>query len=47
MGVVRGGMTDVMYNWRVAGVMNALRDMGKEEGPLELNDLVKLGHLDQ
>lgn len=43
----RGGMTEVMYNWRVASVHKALRDMGKETGPLTVEDLVQLGHLDQ
>eukprot|EP00927_Polykrikos_kofoidii_P061203 TRINITY_DN5606_c0_g1_i1.p1 TRINITY_DN5606_c0_g1~~TRINITY_DN5606_c0_g1_i1.p1 ORF type:complete len:362 (-),score=63.11 TRINITY_DN5606_c0_g1_i1:118-1203(-) len=43
----RGGMTEVMYNWRVAAVHNALRDMGKETGPLAVEDLTQLGHLDQ
>eukprot|EP00928_Gymnodinium_smaydae_P024978 TRINITY_DN20049_c0_g2_i1.p2 TRINITY_DN20049_c0_g2~~TRINITY_DN20049_c0_g2_i1.p2 ORF type:complete len:364 (+),score=74.50 TRINITY_DN20049_c0_g2_i1:73-1164(+) len=43
----RGGMTEVMYNWRVAAVYNALRDMGKAEGSLAVEDLTRLGHLDQ
>jgi len=43
----RGGMTEVMYNWRVAAVHNALREMGKETGPLAIEDLTALGHLDQ
>lgn len=29
----RGGMTEAMYNWRVAAVQNALKKMGKETGP--------------
>lgn len=43
------GMTNgEMYNWRVAAVYNALAKRGKEEGaPLELSDLISLGHLDQ
>jgi len=36
-----------MYNWRVAAVQNALAQRGKGEGPLELEDLLNLGHLDQ
>lgn len=43
----RGGMTEAMYNWRVAGVYNALKQMGKETGPLTIEDLTTLGHLDQ
>jgi len=43
----RGGMTEVMYNWRVKAVHNALKDMGKETGDLALEDLTALGHLDQ
>mmetsp|Transcript_41912 Transcript_41912/g.110723 ORF Transcript_41912/g.110723 Transcript_41912/m.110723 type:complete len:652 (+) Transcript_41912:46-2001(+) len=37
----------VMYNWRVAAVHNALAQRGKAEGPLTIEDLVSLGHLDQ
>lgn len=40
-------MTEVMYNWRVAAVHNALRQMGKDTGPLAVEDLTALGHLDQ
>jgi len=40
-------MPDVMYNWRVAGLLNALAAKGKAEGPLEISDLISLGHLDQ
>lgn len=40
-------MTDVMYNWRVAAIHNALKDMGKETGDLAIEDLTALGHLDQ
>ena len=36
-----------MYNWRVQGVLNALERAGKAEGPLEVEDLTALGHLDQ
>jgi len=43
----RGGMTDVMYNWRVKAILSALKDMGKETGDLAVADLTKLGHLDQ
>jgi len=43
----RGGMTDAMYNWRVAAVHNALKEMGKATGPLAIEDLTALGHLDQ
>jgi len=37
----------VMYNWRVAAVNNALTQRGKAQGPLTIEDLVSLGHLDQ
>eukprot|EP00933_Yihiella_yeosuensis_P081128 TRINITY_DN94678_c0_g1_i1.p1 TRINITY_DN94678_c0_g1~~TRINITY_DN94678_c0_g1_i1.p1 ORF type:complete len:656 (-),score=115.37 TRINITY_DN94678_c0_g1_i1:75-2042(-) len=37
----------VMYNWRVAAVDNALAMKGKAEGPLTVEDLTSLGHLDQ
>jgi len=37
----------VMYNWRVAAVHNALARRGKAEGPLTIEDLTSLGHLDQ
>lgn len=40
-------MTEVMYNWRVAAIMNALKEMGKESGELTIEDLTALGHLDQ
>jgi len=40
-------MTDAMYNWRVIAVKNALKEMGKETGPLAVEDLTALGHLDQ
>uniref|UniRef100_A0A7S4GP87 Methyltransferase type 11 domain-containing protein n=1 Tax=Oxyrrhis marina TaxID=2969 RepID=A0A7S4GP87_OXYMA len=43
----RGGMTEVMYNWRVAALYNALKQMGKETGDLTVEDLASLGHLDQ
>merc|ERR1740121_3517130 len=36
-----------MYNWRVAAVYNALKQMGKETGDLAIEDLTALGHLDQ
>lgn len=36
-----------MYNWRVAAVYNALEQRGKREGPLTVDDLISLGHLDQ
>lgn len=41
-------MTDSrMYNWRVAAIHNALGERGKAEGPLTIDDLISLGHLDQ
>lgn len=43
----RGGMTEAMYNWRVAAVKNALKEMGKDTGSLTVGDLTALGHLDQ
>lgn len=36
-----------MYNWRVAAVRNALEQRGKATGPLTVDDLISLGHLDQ
>jgi len=36
-----------MYNWRVAAVNNALAKRGKATGPLTVEDLTSLGHLDQ
>lgn len=36
-----------MYSWRVQSVLDALAKAGKAEGPLEVNDLSSLGHLDQ
>lgn len=36
-----------MYNWRVAAVNNALAKRGKAQGPLTVEDLTSLGHLDQ
>jgi len=43
-----GNMTDTgMYNWRVAAVNNALAKRGKAVGPLTVEDLTSLGHLDQ
>jgi cyclopropane fatty-acyl-phospholipid synthase-like methyltransferase len=36
-----------MYNWRVAAVHNALAERGKATGPLTVDDLISLGHLDQ
>uniref|UniRef100_A0A7S4RNU1 phosphoethanolamine N-methyltransferase n=1 Tax=Alexandrium monilatum TaxID=311494 RepID=A0A7S4RNU1_9DINO len=43
-----GAMTSgTMYNWRVAAVQNALAQRGKAEGPLTVEDLTSLGHLDQ
>lgn len=45
---VNGDMTATgMYNWRVAAVNNALALRGKETGPLTVDDLTSLGHLDQ
>lgn len=40
-------MTEVMYNWRVASVYAKLKEQGKETGELSVEDLTKLGHLDQ
>lgn len=41
-------MTDTgMYNWRVAAINNALAERGKATGPLTVEDLTSLGHLDQ
>ena len=41
------GLSGSMYNWRVNSVYKALEQQGKSEGPLELKDLLALGHLDQ
>jgi len=52
LGLARGAasgdkLSSVMYNWRVAAVQNALALRGKAEGPLTIEDLTSLGHLDQ
>ena len=36
-----------MYNWRVRAVWDALAKAGKAEGPIDVEDLSALGHLDQ
>ena len=36
-----------MYNWRVRAVDDALAKAGKADGPLSVEDLCALGHLDQ
>ena len=36
-----------MYSWRVRAVHDALRKRGKATGPLGIDDLCSLGHLDQ
>ena len=38
---------DCMYGWRVRGIRRALRYRGLEEGPLDVEQLTDLGHLDQ
>lgn len=50
MGAEKDGVqmtSGTMYNWRVSAVKNALAGRGKAEGPLTVDDLVSLGHLDQ
>jgi cyclopropane fatty-acyl-phospholipid synthase-like methyltransferase len=37
----------MMWDWRVKAVRNALREAGKADGPLTVDDLTALGHLDQ
>jgi len=36
-----------MYNWRVKALLTALEREGRATGPLQLQDLTSLGHLDQ
>jgi Cyclopropane fatty acid synthase and related methyltransferases len=36
-----------MYSWRVTGIEAALSERGLSEGPLTVQDLTELGHLDQ
>ena len=40
-------MPGMMWDWRVKAVHNALREAGKAEGALSVDDLTALGHLDQ
>ena len=40
-------MPEVMYHWRVSSVRKMLAMQGKAEGPLSVDDLTALGHLDQ
>ncbi len=40
-------LSTVMYNWRVESVHKSLALQGKAEGPLQIEDLTNLGHLDQ
>ncbi|WP_282775331.1 methyltransferase domain-containing protein [Phaeodactylibacter xiamenensis] len=40
-------LSSVMYNWRVDSVYKKLEEEGLEDGPLQLSDLLGLGHLDQ
>lgn len=41
------GLSGTMYSWRVESVYKSLEQNGKAEGPLQLSDLLELGHLDQ
>ncbi len=41
------GLSGSMYSWRVDSVYKRLEQSGKAEGPLQLSDLLELGHLDQ
>eukprot|EP00916_Digyalum_oweni_P016853 GHVL01027662.1.p1 GENE.GHVL01027662.1~~GHVL01027662.1.p1 ORF type:complete len:289 (+),score=47.60 GHVL01027662.1:39-905(+) len=36
-----------MYDWRVQALLKALEKAGKRTGPLKIEDLTTLGHLDQ
>jgi hypothetical protein len=40
-------VSGAMYSWRVRAVQDALEKAGKAEGPLNVDDLCSLGHLDQ
>lgn len=40
-------ISNKMYDWRVQSIYQALRQAGKDQGPLEVSDLIQLGHLDQ
>jgi cyclopropane fatty-acyl-phospholipid synthase-like methyltransferase len=44
---VSSGMPEVMYHWRVSSVRKMLAMQGKAKGPLNVDDLTALGHLDQ
>ncbi len=41
------GQNNCMYSWRVTGIEAALFERGLSEGPLTVQDLTELGHLDQ
>ncbi|MEL6134000.1 MAG: methyltransferase domain-containing protein, partial [Bacteroidota bacterium] len=40
-------LSQVMYDWRIDSVHKLLSQKGKATGPLEIQDLIDLGHLDQ
>ncbi len=46
---IEGGrqISNKMYDWRVQSIYQALRQVGKDRGSLEVSDLIQLGHLDQ
>ncbi len=47
MAILKSQMSTKMYDWRVGSIYSALSQAGKEQGPLEVSDLLALGHLDQ
>ncbi|MEL6695770.1 MAG: methyltransferase domain-containing protein [Bacteroidota bacterium] len=40
-------LSQVMYDWRIDSVHKLLSQKGKATGPLDIQDLIDLGHLDQ
>ncbi len=40
-------LPNIMYGWRVTCVQKRLEQLGKSTGPLTVEDLTSLGHLDQ
>jgi cyclopropane fatty-acyl-phospholipid synthase-like methyltransferase len=47
MSILNSKTSNKMYDWRIRSIYQALNKMGKEQGSLEVSDLVQLGHLDQ
>lgn len=45
--VAEDQLSAVMYDWRVSSMFKMLALRGKASGPLQIEDLIDLGHLDQ